>query len=328
MTRFMWCSTRRIVSSNSSRILLISAPSSPTSSWLSPPAGSSSRSSRGRDTSARASSIRLRVPNGRAVTGRSAAVASPSEPSSSRAFDRAAASVRKRVVCAPTRTFSSVVIVLNSSTFWNVRAMPRRTIACAGTRSRSLPSKWSAPESGAYRRVITLKAVVLPAPFGPISPTIWPLSSSSESPSSARMPPSRRETCSRTRSATGPPTLRPAAPRSKHGSDNARMVELGDGIRRVTFALPLGIDHVHCYLVRGGDGWTIVDTGLGLPAIVERWRALLAELDGPVERIVITHLHPDHLGAAADLVELTGAPVFQGRLDHEESVRAWGPDRP
>jgi glyoxylase-like metal-dependent hydrolase (beta-lactamase superfamily II) len=43
---------------------------------------------------------------------------------------------------------------------------------------------------------------------------------------------------------------------------------------------------------------------------------------------VITHLHPDHVGAAADVAALTGAPVFQGRLDHAECVRAWGPDRP
>jgi glyoxylase-like metal-dependent hydrolase (beta-lactamase superfamily II) len=106
------------------------------------------------------------------------------------------------------------------------------------------------------------------------------------------------------------------------------MVEIVEGIRRVTFALPLGIDHVHCYLVRGDDGWTIVDTGLGLPAIVERWRVLLTELDAPVERIVITHLHPDHVGAAADVAALTGAPVLQGRLDHAECIRAWGPERP
>ena len=39
--------------------------SSSTSSWLSPPAGSSSRSSRGSETSARASSTRFSVPNGR-----------------------------------------------------------------------------------------------------------------------------------------------------------------------------------------------------------------------------------------------------------------------
>ena len=97
------------------------------------------------------------------------------------------------------------------------------------------------------------------------------------------------------------------------------------GIRRVTFDLPLGIDHVHCYLLPRADGsWIAVDTGLGLPDAGDRWRAVLAELDGPVGQILITHFHPDHVGAAGVLAELTGAPVAQGREDYEQCVRAWG----
>ena len=96
----------------------------------------------------------------------------------------------------------------------------------------------------------------------------------------------------------------------------------------MTFRLPLGIDHVHCYLLRGDGGWTIVDTGLGLPAIVEEWAAVVRQLDAPVERIVVTHLHPDHVGAARDVAELTGAPVSQGRIDHAQCMVVWGRDRP
>jgi glyoxylase-like metal-dependent hydrolase (beta-lactamase superfamily II) len=107
------------------------------------------------------------------------------------------------------------------------------------------------------------------------------------------------------------------------------MDELASGIRRVTFALPLGIDHVHCYFLRAsGGGWIVVDTGLGTRAVVERWQAVLAELGEPVEAIVVTHMHPDHVGAARDLAELTGAPVFQGREDHEQCLRAWGTREP
>ena len=108
------------------------------------------------------------------------------------------------------------------------------------------------------------------------------------------------------------------------------MHPLDGGVRRVTFALPLGIDHVHCYLLPRDDGsWIAVDTGLGLPDAGERWRALLDGLGGPVERILITHFHPDHVGAAADVAELTGAPVAQGREDYEQCLRAWGePRRP
>jgi glyoxylase-like metal-dependent hydrolase (beta-lactamase superfamily II) len=70
------------------------------------------------------------------------------------------------------------------------------------------------------------------------------------------------------------------------------VIELAEGIRRVTFPLPLGIDHVHCYLVRTADGgWMLVDTGLGLPDPEARWAPVLAALDGPVTRVVVTHFH-------------------------------------
>src|SRR5436190_3412917 len=87
--------------------------------------------------------------------------------------------------------------------------------------------------------------------------------------------------------------------------------------------MPSKPGHVHSYLLPGGEGWTIVDTGLGLPDAKERWADILAELDAPVARIFITHFHPDHVGAAADLAELTGAPVYQGALDYEQCERTW-----
>ncbi len=106
------------------------------------------------------------------------------------------------------------------------------------------------------------------------------------------------------------------------------MIELAEGIRRVTFPLPLGIDHVHCYLVRTADGgWMLVDTGLGLPDPEARWAPVLAALDGPVTRVVVTHFHPDHVGDAAPIAELSSAPVFQGRADYAQCVRTWGEGR-
>jgi glyoxylase-like metal-dependent hydrolase (beta-lactamase superfamily II) len=102
------------------------------------------------------------------------------------------------------------------------------------------------------------------------------------------------------------------------------MDELPDGIRRVTLPLPSRPGHVHAYLLPGQEGWTIVDSGLGLPDAAERWRAELASLDGRIGRIVITHFHPDHVGAAADLAALTGAPVAQGRIDYAQCALVWG----
>ena len=104
------------------------------------------------------------------------------------------------------------------------------------------------------------------------------------------------------------------------------MDELAGGIRRVTLPLPTRPGHVHAYLLPGDDGWTLVDTGLGLPDARDRWAAELEELPGPVARIFVTHFHPDHVGAARDLAELTGAPVAQGRLDYEQCALVWGGD--
>src|SRR3954467_12278417 len=100
------------------------------------------------------------------------------------------------------------------------------------------------------------------------------------------------------------------------------MEEIVPGVFRVTFALPFGIDHVHCYLVASDDGWTVVDTGLGLPEAREQWSRVLDGIE--VARIFITHFHPDHVGAAAEVAELTGAPVLQGAADYEQCRRAWG----
>ncbi len=102
------------------------------------------------------------------------------------------------------------------------------------------------------------------------------------------------------------------------------MEEFPEGIRRVTLPLPTRPGHVHAYLLPGDDGWTIVDTGIGTPDTRDLWRTELSSVEGPVARIVVTHFHPDHVGAAADLHELTGAPVLQGSLDYAQCELVWG----
>jgi glyoxylase-like metal-dependent hydrolase (beta-lactamase superfamily II) len=108
---------------------------------------------------------------------------------------------------------------------------------------------------------------------------------------------------------------------------NPALSTLGEGIVRLTWSIPLGIPHVHCYLVPVEDGWLLVDTGLGLPGAEAAWTAALDSVDGPVVSIVVTHSHPDHVGGAADVALITGAPVSQGRLDYQRCLSHWGNER-
>ena len=105
-----------------------------------------------------------------------------------------------------------------------------------------------------------------------------------------------------------------------------RCSEIDPGIARLTVPLPFRRAMCTATSWRGTTGWFSFDTGLALPDLEELFRE---ELDGPVERIAITHFHPDHVWGGEVAAEVTGAPVYQGRLDYEQCVRVWGaPDWP
>jgi glyoxylase-like metal-dependent hydrolase (beta-lactamase superfamily II) len=104
------------------------------------------------------------------------------------------------------------------------------------------------------------------------------------------------------------------------------VVDLGNGVHRITHALPWALDHVHCYAIADPDGWTLVDSGLNKTATLTGWREAIDSLGGGhVARLVITHYHPDHLGASGPLVDLFEIPeVVQGREDASQAHWTFG----
>src|SRR5215475_71847 len=88
-------------------------------------------------------------------------------------------------------TLSSTVRRGNRLVFWKVRTTPSRAMACGGRPVRGRPRKRTCPLVGARKPVIRLKHVVLPAPFGPIKPTIAPSSTAKLTRLTATRPPKR-----------------------------------------------------------------------------------------------------------------------------------------
>ncbi|WP_170605933.1 MBL fold metallo-hydrolase [Ruegeria arenilitoris] len=76
--------------------------------------------------------------------------------------------------------------------------------------------------------------------------------------------------------------------------------QIAEGVLWIRLPLPMALDHVNVYALDDGDGWTVVDTGMSSKKTRLIWERLMAgPLSGrPVNRVVVTHHHPDHVGNA------------------------------
>src|SRR5665811_1980953 len=90
----------------------------------------------------------------------------------------------------PTITLSITDIDSKLLTTWKVRAMPRLQRAVAGNAVTSSPSNRIVPSDGGVAPAVRLNSVDLPAPFGPIRPTISPGATVMETSLLATTPPS------------------------------------------------------------------------------------------------------------------------------------------
>lgn len=89
-------------------------------------------------------------------------------------------------------------------------------------------------------------------------------------------------------------------------------VEVAPGVLWLRMPMPMNLDHINLYLVDGGEGWYIIDTGLKGDETQAHWKTIFEQqLAGkPVIGIVATHMHPDHIGQAGWLEKYWSAPLY------------------
>ena len=100
-----------------------------------------------------------------------------------------------------------------------------------------------------------------------------------------------------------------------------KTLEVAPGVHWLRMPLPFRLDHINLWLLKDGDGWAIVDTGLFNPQTTTLWEEVFAgKLAGrAVTRIVVTHFHPDHVGMAGwlwDAVEVRRINQNVERVGH------------
>lgn len=102
----------------------------------------------------------------------------------------------------------------------------------------------------------------------------------------------------------------------------AQRQQVAPGVYWIRLPLPFALDHINVWLledeVDGQRGWTLVDTGVARPEVQKLWQDIEAEhFDGlPLLRIIVTHMHPDHIGLAGWFCQRWNIPLFISLSDY------------
>lgn len=90
------------------------------------------------------------------------------------------------------------------------------------------------------------------------------------------------------------------------------------GVKWLRMPLPFRLGHINLWLLRDRDGWTIVDTGIYSKKSRDTWKSVFAHQlnGGSIDRVIVTHLHPDHAGCAGWLTERFAVSLWMPREEY------------
>lgn len=104
--------------------------------------------------------------------------------------------------------------------------------------------------------------------------------------------------------------------------DAGETMQVADGIHWLRMPLPFVLGHINLWLLQdGGDSdndWTIIDTGVDIEESEKVWTKTIDAIvgDGTVSRVLVTHLHPDHVGCAGWLCDRHDADLWMTREEY------------
>lgn len=129
-----------------------------------------------------------------------------------------------------------------------------------------------------------------------------------------------------------PPLLYPLG---EHLPPSGTVTEVAPGVFWLRMGLPFALNHINLWLLRDRlpdpaqpdvlrEGWTAVDCGIDNPATRQAWEQIEQNvLQGlPILRVLVTHMHPDHMGLAHWLCERWQAPLWMSTSEYQSALLA------
>jgi glyoxylase-like metal-dependent hydrolase (beta-lactamase superfamily II) len=100
--------------------------------------------------------------------------------------------------------------------------------------------------------------------------------------------------------------------------ERGRTLEVAPGVHWIRMPLPYALDHINLWALDDGDGWALVDTGTRTDESMRVWRELFENAPDKrsVTRVIVTHMHPDHIGMAGWLTHKFGVRLWITRLEY------------
>jgi len=96
------------------------------------------------------------------------------------------------------------------------------------------------------------------------------------------------------------------------------MRPVAPGVHAITLPLPWELQAVNVHVVKLVDGYMLVDSGIGTRACFEALEQSLQQSGiawSDIKILCLTHMHPDHVGLASRILELSGARLLMHRRD-------------
>ena len=100
--------------------------------------------------------------------------------------------------------------------------------------------------------------------------------------------------------------------------ETGEVLDIAPGVKWLRLPLPYLLNHINVWLLQDGDGWAIVDTGVCTNTTREVWKQVFERyLDhAPITRLLVTHLHPDHVGCAGWLARKFDIELWMSRDEY------------
>jgi glyoxylase-like metal-dependent hydrolase (beta-lactamase superfamily II) len=100
--------------------------------------------------------------------------------------------------------------------------------------------------------------------------------------------------------------------------ETGQILDISADIKWLRLPLPFQLNHINVWLLRDGDGWALVDTGLYTATTREIWKHVFDQYLGGARltRVLVTHLHPDHVGCSGWLARKFGVDLWMSRDEY------------